>query len=188
LGNQETDTAVTRLRLLFEFEGDAASEIEFCSLHFNEMQRDEFDVLPLEIVQAIVSHRSLKLRDEDSLYRLIESAVRRDARFAVLFESVRFEYLSRESMESFITLISNCFDFLTAAVWSAIAKRLILPVSGADRSDRVLCDWVECRYPGSVSLDGIIAHLSRKPGGSVIDTGAVSVTASGIDNPYQAPL
>jgi hypothetical protein len=64
---------------------------------------------------------------------------------------------------------------------------LVLPVSGADGSDRFLRDWVECPYPGSVSLDGIIAYLSRKRGGSVIGTGAVSVTASGVASPQSNP-
>jgi hypothetical protein len=109
--------------------GNADAEIDFCSFPFYGMNWGEFDDLPLEIVRAIVSHPSLTLVSEDSLFALLLSAVGRDAGFTVLFESVQFESLSPELMESFVCLASDSFDFLTGTVWSAIARRLVLAVS-----------------------------------------------------------
>jgi hypothetical protein len=173
---------------LFDMNGKVDSEIEFCSLHFHEMKWEEFDQIPIELHQAILSHKSLKLKDEDSLFALIRCAISNDRRFAVLLANVRFEHLSNESIESFVGLITDCFDFLSEAVWFAIAKRLVLPVSSPSDRDRFVNHWVECRYAGSGSLNGIIAHLSGKFGGSVIDKGVVSVTASGIGNAQSCPL
>jgi hypothetical protein len=133
----------------------------------------EFDRQPIEILQAILSHQSLKLRDEDSLFESISSAVGRDARFAVLLASARFEHFSPDSMESFVGLISDSFYFLTGAVWAALAKRIVLIVSPAEWSDRYWQYWVECRYTGTDLLNGIIAHLSWKHGASVISISQV---------------
>jgi hypothetical protein len=88
LGPIARDSVFARLRVLFEFNENVAAEIEFCSSHFHELDWAEFDRMPIEILQAILSHQSLKLRDEDSLFGLILSAVRLDARFAILFESI----------------------------------------------------------------------------------------------------
>jgi hypothetical protein len=182
------DTAIARLLLLFDLNADVDCEIAFCSLHFHELKQDEIDQLPLEIVEAIVCHRSLKLQDEDSLFEFIRRVVVRDGRFAVLLANVCFEHLSRDSIESFVGLISECFEFLSAAVWESVAKRLVLSVSTPASRDRFLQPWVEYGYAEGRSLNGIIAHLSRKGGGSVIDTGVVSVTASGIGHPPPSPL
>jgi hypothetical protein len=102
LGNQEitastlgplaADTVLGRLRVFFELSEKADSEIEFCSSHFYELNWDEFDRLPIEILQAILSHQLLKLKDEDSLFALVGRAVARDARFAVLFENGSFTH------------------------------------------------------------------------------------------------
>jgi hypothetical protein len=198
LGNQEMtapamdpierDTVLSRLKLLFEFNENVDSEIEFCSLHFHEMNWADLDQLPIEIVQAILSRPSLKLRDEDSLFALIDSAVGHDPRFAVLLENVRFEYLSVDSMESFARIVFNSFDFVTERVWGAVVKRLLLDVFPPDPNDRSLRQWVECRYAGDRLLNGIIGHLSRKHGGSVVDKGVVSVTASTVGSPKLYPL
>jgi hypothetical protein len=149
---------------------------------------DKFDQIPIELHQAILSHKSLKLADEDSLFSLIRRAMTRDKRFSVLLANVRFEHLSIESIETFVNLITDCFDLLSDGIWCAIAKRLVLPVSVPLDCDRFVSPWIDCGYTGSVSLNGIIAHLSGKFGGSVIDKGIISVTASGIANPQSYPL
>jgi hypothetical protein len=182
------DSALARLLVLFDLNANVDREIAFGSLHFHELKMEEMDELPVEIVEAIVCHPSLKLQDEDSLFDFIRRAAVRDRRFAALLANVRLEHLSRDSIESFVGLISECFEFLSAAVWESVAKRLLLSVSPPEDRDRFFHAGVECGYSGARPLNGIIAHLSRKGGGSVIDTGAVSVTASGIGSPQFCPL
>jgi hypothetical protein len=53
------------------------------------------------------------LQDEESLYKIISSKQRQDSRYFSLFEYVGFEYLSSNSMKSFIEMISESFDLLT---------------------------------------------------------------------------
>jgi hypothetical protein len=106
----------------------------------------------------------------------------------VLLANVRFENLVWDLIESFVGVRSECFEILTAGLWESVAKRLVLSVSPPAARDRFLQLWVECGYVEARSLNGMIGHLSRKGGGSVIDTGIVSVTASGIANLQSCPL
>jgi hypothetical protein len=75
---------------------------------------------------SIISHKSLKVRDEDSLYELIKKQYCVDSRYSNFFEFVRFEYLSAKSMFSFIELINKSFQVLAFAVWEALNRRLSL--------------------------------------------------------------
>jgi hypothetical protein len=70
--------------------------------------------MPIEVISNITSNASLQLKDEESLYEIISSKSKQneDSRFFSLFEYVRFEYLSTKSIESFIEISNESFDFL----------------------------------------------------------------------------
>jgi hypothetical protein len=48
-----------------------------------------------------------------------------DCTYCSLLETIRYEYLSQSSTESFIDRISNSFEFVTPSVWAAFRFRLI---------------------------------------------------------------
>jgi hypothetical protein len=79
----------------------------------------EMDQVPLETVEAIVCHRSLKLQYEDSLFEFNWRAAY-DRRFAMLLANVRFEHLSRDSTESL--RLSNTKIILKIVAISAKAR------------------------------------------------------------------
>jgi hypothetical protein len=152
--------------------------------------------IPIEVIQNILSKESLKLKDEKSLYEIISSKSKskqnEDSQFFSLFEFVRFEYLSTNSIESFIEMINASFDFLTFPIWRSLCHRLSLSVSPENSNDRfcaTLSSVVRRFDPNSNSKqDGIISYLTKRFGGHVIDRNIVSITASSIADPQSFPL
>jgi hypothetical protein len=121
---------------------------------------------------------------------LISDRQKEDSRFFSLFENVRFEYLSSESMQSFIALITESFDLLTFPIWRALCPRLSFSVSIEPSVDRFIHQYssVVCRFDMNSKQDGIISYLTKRYGGHVIDRNIVSITVSSIYNPQSFPL
>jgi hypothetical protein len=112
---------------------------------------------------------------------MISSLISTNASYSVLLECVEYEYLSRDSIESFIHVISESFEFLTVDVWHRLRSRLISGPSSSS-NDRH-CGQV-FRYHEGSSFDGIISFLTRQHGGNLHDLGIVSVTSSGVYSSY----
>jgi hypothetical protein len=138
--------------------------------------------MTFDLISNIISKESLQLKDEESLYDIISSKQNEDSRFFSLFKFVRFEYLSRNSIESFIEMINASFDFLTFPVWRSVCHRLSLSVSidfSDDRFEKRFSSVV-CRYDPNSKHDGIISYLTKRFGGHVIDRNIVAITASSV--------
>jgi hypothetical protein len=142
--------------------------------------------VPIETSSGIVFNFALQRKDEDCLYEMIYECFLRDSQYFPLFEHVRYEYLSNESMKSFIYLIDQSFDLLTFPIWQSLSRRLSLPVSIDLSAERFINqpDSVSCHYSGSASdsLDGIISYLTKKKCGHVMDHDMISITASSVIN------
>jgi hypothetical protein len=148
-----------------------------------------------ELISNIISQGSIQLKDEESLYEIISSKSKskskqnEDSQFFSLFEHVRFEYLSTESMKSFIEMINESFDFLTFPIWRSLCHRLSLSVSIDFSIDRFVCKpFCVCRFNPNSNQDGIISYLTKRFGGHVIDRNIVSITTSSVANHRSHPL
>jgi hypothetical protein len=64
-----TQTIFSHLKVLIETGNGYELELEFCSSHFFELDHSQLRSLPLEVLYSIISRESLRLMDEDSLYR-----------------------------------------------------------------------------------------------------------------------
>jgi hypothetical protein len=124
--------------------------------------------LGFPVVSGIASQPSLKLQSEESLFDFVLSRVSQDSNYFTLFEFIRFEYLSTESICQFADLISKSFDFLTPSIWEQLRNRLVLPVKLGSGSDRVR-DCISCVFREGSPLEGIICHLTSKVNGNVHD-------------------
>jgi hypothetical protein len=176
---------VDRIKFLSSMNESCEREIEFCSSHFSEIDLTSIFSIPFEILSNIISKESLQLNDEESLYEIISSKQNEDSRFFSLFEYVRFEYLSTKSMESFIELMKESFDFLTFPVWRSLCHRLSLSVSIDFSIDRFQnkSSSIVCRFEPNSPQDGIISYLTKQFGGHVIDRNIVSITATSSGSP-----
>jgi hypothetical protein len=104
-------------------------EIAFAASHFFELSTSSISRLNVSILSRILSHESLQLMNEDSLYELISSAISTDSHYSLLLDYVGYEYLSKSLMSSFFDLISNSFHFLAVSLLIRLQSRLIDGIS-----------------------------------------------------------
>jgi hypothetical protein len=114
---------------------------------------------------------------------MISSLISIDIEYSMLLECVKYEYLSRDSIESFFDLISKSFEFLTLHVWDQLHSRLI---SGHSSSLDNRYHHRVFRYEEGKSFEGIISFLTREHGGNVHDRDIVSVTSSSVNSNHLA--
>jgi hypothetical protein len=170
-------TIIDRLIDLESFDCVSDREIAVAASHFFELSISSISRLSVSILSRILSHESLQLTNEDSLYELISSSISNDSHYCVLLDYVGYEYLSKSSILSFFDLISNSFHFLTVSIWTRLRSRLVDGISECT-SPRI----PERHFPfrdGS-PFEGIISYLTKKCGGNVSDCEIVSVTSSSV--------
>jgi hypothetical protein len=177
-GGLTADNVVNRFLLLRKGHAPSSPELEFISSHFFAIS-DCLCELPFSMISEIVTHRSLRVGSEDSLYDFVMNQIRKNYEFIGLLEVIRFEYLSISKFSEFFEFVSDSFDHFTCSLWQSLRSRLLLPVAPKSSNDRA--SGIECHFDPSSPLKGIIAHLAQKCGGNVHDRGVVNITA---DRPY----
>jgi hypothetical protein len=138
------------------------------SARFYQLTPSQLDSIPLPNLFHVLCHNSLMVATEDTLCSYICSRHSDSLESLHLLQFVRFEYLSRESVNDLISVIPGYIDH---CLWDAISRRLIL--------------WrKKFPLPDAKSLDGIISYLTKKHGGNVHDLGIVTVRAKSILHMY----
>ena len=167
--------------------------VAFVASRFHDIPNDLIEGMDVSTAALLLCHPSLKVHDEDSVYKFVRSGCAKDAKFASLFEFVYFEYLSKEMIEDFVSFASDqLLDCLNSAIWSRIGRHLVVtsPLQGDPRSP--LLDTPKLPRKKFIAhdsnlLDGIIAHLTRKCGGNVHENKVVEVTTSSTDGQEYHP-
>jgi hypothetical protein len=152
-------------------------EIAFAASHFLQMELSSICELSVSMLFQIFGDKSLQLENEDDLYEMILSLISRESCYSKLLECVKYEYLSVRSIESFIDLICESFEFLTLDIWHCLRSRLVSGRSSSMNGRHYGCIF---EYREGSSFEGIIAFLTRKHGGNVHDLDIVSVTSSSV--------
>ena len=148
---------------------------------FHELSEESLAAIDLETATALLSHPSLRVRDEDSLYEFVRRRAQDDTAFVCLFEFLYFEYLSEDRIKEFASFAREVvLGHLNAVMWDRICKRLVqsVPLKGNPRQvepEKKIGE--EFVYDASRPLDGIIAHLTRECGGNVHEKGVVGVSS-----------
>ena len=110
----------------------------FVTSNFSEIDTNILDGLNLEVLEYLISSPSLKIVDEDWLYRFVKSRAERDERFMTFFEHVWFEYLSVENVQDFLSFINGRFlEIMNPNLWERICCRLVLDSKVNTDSSRV---------------------------------------------------
>jgi hypothetical protein len=104
-------------------------ELEFIASHFYDFSRrpDALNALPFPMIYEIVSHGSLRLESEDSLYDFISHGIETNREIFSLLEFVRLPYCSTGLLNDFFDLRSEHFYELNASMWASLRARLVLP-------------------------------------------------------------
>jgi hypothetical protein len=154
--------------------------IEFAASHLFELSSSMETLLnvPLQTLIEIVSHPSLRLATEDSLYDIISSRFEADADNFVLVEYIRLEYLSVDRISALIPWISNNFDQFNFGIWTTLSNRLRYQLTGLSPNPRLKSQGVLHELNPNTPLVGIIASLTHRYGGNVHDRGIVNVSGT----------
>lgn len=165
--------------------------ISFAAVHFVDIDSAQLMRLDPETIGWIITHKELRVKNEDSLFLFLSMYVNeygQDSKF--LFEYVRAEYLSSESIVTFVSLLSA--DDMNANLWASIQNRLILDVSPAPEEKRFVDVQMEqhhlrqseaatkkdLAFDPSRPLDGLFSYLKSSCGGNIVDNGIVSVSSA----------
>jgi hypothetical protein len=168
----ETDEELTlenvydRFVLRKRFHLNLDAETNFLALNFHQLPETILSALRLPDLTAILTNDLLKLRTEDSLFDFIASRVIREPGCFMLFDTVNFEFLSNDRIHTFIQLSSCNLDMLTLSIWSRVCDRLLLSITDRRRDESRYVETVSHAFNSAAPLDGILASLSKKCGGT----------------------
>jgi hypothetical protein len=160
--------------------GEALPEkaVEYLAEHFHDLESSFLNEFPISGLTQILSHPSLRLLSEDSLYEFLSSHFDSNPCYIGLLELVRFEFLTKSAITNFVKWTCDHFDqfTLSLSMWQAVTARLLLDV----RVDAAQSERFATRFAldESSRLNGIIAHLTRKHGGNVHNQKIVTVAGS----------
>jgi hypothetical protein len=99
-------------------------EVEYLAVHFGQLPERIIVELSISDFTRILSHQSLQLKNEDSLYDLIFSRSNVNEEFLILLEFVRFEFLSNGKFMEFVLWSKEHFRIITESIWFNICRRL----------------------------------------------------------------
>jgi hypothetical protein len=199
LGDEVTmEDVVDRLRFWSATRCDISAELEFIRSHFCDFlpRPDALNALPFSLIYEILSHRSVRLDSEDSLYDFISKGSKTNSEMLRLLEFVKMEYCSTDVMSEFFDLLSgHCYE-INASMWAGLRARLVLPTIGKKRAKQfpplvkmARVGSVRGRVGITINLpDGIIAHLTRECGGDMHDCHVVDITCGSFDKETCGPI
>lgn len=167
--------------------------ISFVSSRFESINKEKIKQLDINIIEQIISNKSLKLIDEDSLLQFILNLYEEDHSYSRLFEYVLFFNVSNKMLEKFI----NCFDIddINSIIWKSICYRLRLSkveyfrnskrYNDTENNQLFLIKEFSCRK--SHEFEGIMKYLTDKTGGNIHDNGTIEITTNSIRNNDEHP-
>lgn len=164
--------------------------IPFISSHFECIDKKQMKMLPVEILEEIISNEALQLQDEDSLLRFVLSMYDYDRSFSSLFEYIIFLNISEDLLESFIEKFD--VEHINDKIWKSICYRLLpSKIDSANFKSRYRKLNLENRYqkiikefthqPGN-EFQGIMRYLTNETGGNIHDNGTIEITSNSINN------
>jgi hypothetical protein len=138
--------------------------IDCISSRFYGLAKSHMDRIPVSVLFHILSHDLLVISSEDDLFLYISSRLGSDPDCFELLQFIRFEYLSAECVQCFLSALPDSID---RRLWESISRRLMSRVRNP----------VTFPLNEADSLDGVISYLTRKRGGNVHDKGIVTITS-----------
>ena len=108
------------------------TEIDFISSHFSELcetqeGEKELKSLSIDTLMSIFSNNQLRLKTEDQLLNFLNQLCLNDVKYSILYETVLFEHVSKETMKEFVSIfdIENMNNF----IWNRLSRRLVEDIS-----------------------------------------------------------
>ena len=155
-------------------------EIYYITSNFFQIDENKLTNLTYEDLQTILTSKSLRIQNEDSLFDYIRSFCRKDNSFIGLFEYIEFSNLSEEKMKEFI----HFFDLnsINQGIWNALSKRLILNQNQLIEN-RYKAKPISIQYDSQYPLNGIFTYMKNKYTSSFHDEVFIHFSNSQTSNP-----
>jgi hypothetical protein len=125
-GELTDDNICSRLRLRSGLNSDDSRELIYLASRFSLLPDAVLNELSVARLSQILSHPSLKLKTEDSLYDFIASRLDEHPDFFDLFEFLRFEFLTNAKFSEFLRCSQSHFDRLNPSIWNRLCQRLLI--------------------------------------------------------------
>jgi hypothetical protein len=172
------ENALSRVEFRISLDQDISSEIQFIASHFSDFPISSLKMLSLELLSGILSHSNLIVLSDDWLCAFVSELVDNDISFFSLYEQIRFEYLSTDSMSKFVEICGRNLDLISFPLWNHLSLRLLLPSPDSNVSELHRDgDVINFPFHWQAPLSGIIAHLDKGNGWKAVD-GPIAVTSS----------
>ncbi|OHT16092.1 hypothetical protein TRFO_42041 [Tritrichomonas foetus] len=176
-------------------------EISFISKHFYEIinkedeseneveikrRKEKFISLGIDIIEMILQNENLKLYDEDSLFDFILKILEKKDIFSKsihLLEYVKFECLSHESIEKFISIFD--LEYINKKIWVSICQRLLITPNSEfiqrkdQNQNRYAINRIVIPFKNTIN-EGLFNYLRQKCSSNPHDFGLIEVTSSSV--------
>jgi hypothetical protein len=173
--------AIDRLRRRL----DIGPEISFIAMHFKNISKSDLKNVDVSILLMILSSNSLKIPGEDWLLDLICEFVEDGTQYFGLFEHVRFEWLSVESMHRFCEIGAELLSEMNLGVWKSLFGRCVLPISLSGSNEQMIVQSIRFSPKWESSLEGIVSYLMKDQ--HVADGNVIGGTSSSTYQRFVAP-
>jgi hypothetical protein len=164
---------VTRFRRKNEMNVDYFEELEFIASQFFELDRSLIDDLTIDELDEILSNQALQLDTEDWLCSYLVS---RGSQFSRLVSHLRYEHLSPEGIERFVSAFS--WSDMNEIIWRRLCSRLRHRVVLESRDLETNRQFVNRPLSESEPWSGLISYLTARCGGNVHQQGVVDIRSS----------
>ena len=101
---------------------DGSDKVLFIASHFYEMDFESIASLELCELEQVLSHESLRLRDENSLVDTIDKLCEIDDEYCSLFRQVEIGYVDLDRLNTYLCRVYP--DHLDYGIWENVCWRL----------------------------------------------------------------
>ena len=161
-------------------------EISFISSHISEFigneREEKISEISLETLYEIFNNDQLQVDTEDQLLKLINRLNSKDDKYSILYETVLYENVSKESIIEFLSIYDN--NTMTNKMWYRLSARLAQELKKTTEE----CEPKK-RYKNSIKnkftkidyandeLKGIISYMKEKYGEDLSEKGEMKLSS-----------
>lgn len=166
-------------------------EIEFASSHFFELfehKKEEISGLNIDTIYDILDNEQLVLESEDQLIEIINELYLKDRKYSILYETVRFENLTSESIKEFIQIFD--YNEMSKTTWYRLSIRLQEEINNKNltkENKRYAKKGISFSPKNNNEISGIINYLRTQNNNQIENEINITVSSFGDSSERNQP-
>jgi hypothetical protein len=168
---------IQRLRIKEESKWNVNDEVNFIASYFWKLtssQWEELKKFDVEILERILSSKSLYLKDEDSLVEFISSL---GEEYKRLYDYVELQFLTSTGIKHFLRSFS--LENIDCRIWESLSRRLQCELSKCKLNGPRFNCISDFPFTKVSEWNGLVNHLTKKCNGNAREKGIINITSSG---------